>query len=99
MKRTYPNPFPNGSYFETWNSNNCDKCVKAARIIDELTGRVTKSRCRFQREMVDNWLSDEPVSKETYDIVQTDECPHKQLHWKQYPRKPKFDNQPKLFEV
>ena len=100
MKKIKYPLFSNGTEFTMWDENNCTRCVKAARIVgDEIKGHVTKCRCAIQREIADAYLSDEPVSQRTYDIVQSGNCPHIQLHWKQYPRKPKFDNQPKLFEV
>lgn len=97
MKPTRHLAFSNGSCATSWMSANCDRCVKAARILDDF-GRTTKCRCAIQSDIASAWLGDGMVSKRTYDIIQQWDCPNIQLHWKQYPKKDKFRNQPNLFD-
>lgn len=96
-KHKYP-LFSNGTEFELWSERNCDRCVKAARIID-ISGRTTKCRCAIQREIMDAYFDDGRGSKKTYDMIRKGDCPNIQTEWKKYPRKPKFENQPKLFDI
>ena len=96
-KYKYP-VFSNGTEFMVWEGENCDRCVKASRY-NENTDTYTKFRCKVQEEIIMACLDDGRASERTYKICQERFCKFLQTERKQYPRKPKFDNQPKLFEV
>lgn len=96
-KYKYP-VFSNGTEFELWMADNCDRCVKASRY-KEKTDAYTKFRCAVNREIIAAYLDDERASERTYNICQNADCPNRQEKWKKYARRPKTDNQPKLFEV
>lgn len=96
-KYEYP-VFSNGSEFDCWVSRNCDHCVKASRY-NEKTGGYTKFRCSVHREIIAAYLDDGRASERTYNICHNADCPNRQEKWKTYAKRPKPDNQPKLFEV
>lgn len=98
MKK-YDEPlFSCGSESADWISHNCDKCIKGQKF-HEKTQTFGNFHCAVQREIIRAYLDDGYSSKRVYDIVQHWECPLKKTERKVYPRKLKFNNQPKLFEV
>lgn len=98
MKKSEYPVFSNGTEFELWMARNCDRCVKSSKY-NEKTDTYTKYRCAINREIIYAYMDDGRASQRTFDVCQKADCPFIQTERKQYPRKPKFDNQPKLFEV
>lgn len=98
MKKSEYPVFSNGTEFECWMDRNCDRCVKASRY-NEKTDTYTKFRCAVNREIIMAYMDDGRASQRTYDICQNADCPNIQTERKVYAKRPKFDNQPKLFEV
>lgn len=93
MEKLYP--FSNGSEFSSWESINCDRCVKSSHIIVR-NGReeYTKFRCAVQRDLIRAYWSDGKVNKRVYDICQQRDCPYRLEKRKKYAKK---DNLEKLF--
>lgn len=97
MKK-YDEPlFSCGTDCAWWIENNCDKCIKGQKF-HEKDQSYGPFYCKAQHDIIGAYLDDGKASKRVYDISQHDDCPLKKTERKQYPRKPKFDNQPKLFE-
>lgn len=96
-KSKYP-VFSNGTEFDCWMARNCDRCVKATRY-NKNTDTYTKFRCAVNREIIMAYLDDGRTSQRTYDICQNADCPNIQTERKVYAKRPKTDNQPKLFDV
>ena len=98
MKKSRYPVFSNGTEFDCWISRNCDRCVKAPRYNDK-TCEYTQFRCAVNREIIMAYLDDGRASQRTYDICQNRDCPNIQTERKVYAKRPKFDDQPKLFEL
>lgn len=98
MKK-YDEPlFSCGSECVGWISHNCDKCIKGQKF-HEKTQDFGNFHCAVQREIIRAYLDDGRSSKRVYDIVQYWDCPNKKTERKKYPKKPKFADQPSLFEL
>lgn len=74
MKKSKYPVFSNGTEFELWMADNCDRCVKASRY-NEKTDTYTKFRCVVQREIIAAYLDDGRASQRTYDICQNGGLP------------------------
>ena len=98
MKKFEHPPFSNGTDFELWMARNCDRCIKASRY-NEKTDTYTKFRCAVNREIIYAYLDDGRTSKRAFDICQQIDCPNKRTEYPSYAKRPKLDNQPKLFEL
>lgn len=98
MKKSEYPVFSNGTEFDLWMADNCDRCVKASRY-NAKTEKYTKFRCAVNKEIIMAYLDDGRASQRTYDICQKRDCPNIQNERKVYVKRPKDDNQPKLFEV
>ncbi len=97
MKKISQDPFSNGTEFMNWESNNCDRCVKASRYIEK-EDRYTPVRCAVQRDIFIRMGSSEPISQRSYDACQQWNCPYRKTERKRRNRrKPSVRNLPKLF--
>lgn len=95
-KYQYP-VFSNGTGFDNWMARNCERCVKSSKY-NEKTNTCTKYRCAINREIIYAYLDDGRASERTYNVCQNADCPYIQTDRKRHPKKPKFNNQPNLFE-
>lgn len=87
--------FSNGTEFMVWQTENCEKCVKAVWY-NEKTNTFPAYRCTIQRDIELACVTDGCGIKRVYDAVQKPICPYRQTERK--PKKKKEDkNQMKLF--
>lgn len=98
MKKSKCPVFSNGTEFELWMADNCDRCVKASRY-NEKADTYTKFRCAVNREIIMAYMDDDRASQRSYDICQNAVCPNIQTERKVYAKRPKPDSQPNLFEL
>lgn len=94
MKKISKPCFSNGTEAEFWLACNCDRCVKASRLINN-NGDYTKCRCAVQRDIITQMMGygNEEINERSYEATQKVICPYKQEHHK--PRKKK-DNDKSL---
>lgn len=90
--------FSNGTDHALWEDHNCENCIKGSHY-NEKTDTYTKYRCAIQKEIHEAFWGDGMGSKRAYDCTHKWDCSLKKTERKQYPKKPKFDSQPKLFEI
>lgn len=98
MKKSQYPVFSNGTEFDSWMARNCERCVKSSKY-NENADTYTKYRCAINREIIEAYLDDGRASERTYNACQNAYCPYIQTERKRYPKKPKFNNQPNLFEI
>lgn len=98
MKK-YDKPlFSCGSECDWWIENNCDKCIKGQKF-HEKDQSWGPFYCKVQFDIIGAYLGDGKASKRVYDICKQAECPLKKTERKKYPKKPKYADQPSLFEL
>ena len=104
MKKVDKDPFSNGTDFDWWERNNCNRCVKASQPREDYTftnadENNMPNRCSIQRDIVTRMFSNEPIKQKTIDICEAfifgrQLCPYLKTERKKYPKKVK--NQTKL---
>ena len=86
-KNFYP-LFSNGTEFDHWTYNNCEKCVKAV-FYNEKRGVWPKYRCAIQKNIDEACIGDGKGTKRVYDACRSAECPYKRIERKAYPKRKK----------
>ena len=96
MTKVNIDPFSNGTDAMIWESENCEKCVRASRYKGEsIAGEeYTKCRCAIQRDIITRMFSDEPISQRTIDVCSQRYCPYRKEKYTKYE---KHKKEPKLF--
>ena len=75
--------FSNGTEFMVWQTDNCEKCVKAVWF-NEKTNTFPAYRCSIQRDIELACVTDGCGIKRVYDAVQKPICPYRQTERKKH---------------
>ena len=98
MKKVDRDPFSNGTEFERWHEENCERCWKSSHIkrgSDPDYPDYTPLKCAIQRDIFVRMVTDkQPIAQRTIDVCSERYCPYRQEHRKKYPRHSK---EPSLF--
>lgn len=92
-KTTTQNCFSCGTDFMVWQTNNCEKCIKAVWY-NEKTKTFSKYRCSVQGQLESQIAGLYEISERTYNATQQINRPYKKTERN---KKRKKDNEPKLF--
>lgn len=94
-KTTTKHCFSCGTDFMVWQTNNCEKCVKAVWY-NEKTDSYPQYRCAIQGQLEGQLIGLYEISERTYNATQQKDCPYKKT---ERTKRPKKDNNPKLFDI
>lgn len=75
MKTTTKLCFSNGTEFMSWQTNNCEKCVKAVWY-NEKTETFPEYRCAIQGQIEGQSVGLYEISERTYNATRTSKCPY-----------------------
>ena len=96
MKNEKYQLFSNGTEFMSWQTENCEKCVKAVWY-NEKTGEYPSYRCQLQKHIELASATDGMGNKRDYTATHSRICPRRQTERPK--RKPReSENQMNLFE-